>query len=95
MELQRLPESKRTNTVSIDDYSTWFSERFAVPKGTLHGALARIPSRSDGKSIRFCMRFQCILWPFQIGHCEFFRWLSEEFKHLDIGFLELELGMVS
>ena len=28
--LQRLPESKVTEGVSIDDYSTWFAERFAA-----------------------------------------------------------------
>ena len=29
--LQSLPEAKVTEGVSIDDYSTWFAERFATP----------------------------------------------------------------
>ena len=29
VELQRLPEAKRTEGVSIDDYSTWRAVRFA------------------------------------------------------------------
>ena len=29
--LQSLPEAKVTEGVSIDDYSTWFAERFASP----------------------------------------------------------------
>ena len=33
--LQSLPEAKVTEGVSIDDYSTWFAERFAGPEGTL------------------------------------------------------------
>ena len=33
--LEGLPEAKLTEGVSIDDYSTWFSERFAVHEGTL------------------------------------------------------------
>ena len=33
-ELQRLPEAKLTEGVSIDDYSTWRASRFAVPEET-------------------------------------------------------------
>ena len=33
--LQSLPEAKVTEGVSIDDYGTWFAERFAGPEGTL------------------------------------------------------------
>ena len=33
-ELQRLPEAKVTEGVSIDDYSTWRATRFASPEET-------------------------------------------------------------
>ena len=33
-ELQRLPEAKLTEGLSIDDYSTWRASRFAVPEET-------------------------------------------------------------
>ncbi len=33
--LQSLPEAKVTEGVSIDDYGTWFAERFAGPEGIL------------------------------------------------------------
>ena len=33
--LQSLPEAKVTEGVSIDDYSTWFAERFATPEEDL------------------------------------------------------------
>ena len=35
VQLQKLPEAKVTGGVSIDDYSTWFAERFAGPERTL------------------------------------------------------------